>query len=200
MDITTGSSNTAVGYSALSHCTTGAANAGSNTAIGEAALSNITTGIINIGIGSGAGTNYASSESSNICIGNVGVLSESNVIRIGTQGSSTGQQTDCYLAGVLRTSSGRIVKVTTPGAYPYTALTTDYLILVDTTSARIINLLAAPETGRTYVIKDVSGTSSINNITVQGNGSNIDGSATYVINSNYASITVIYNGTTWSIV
>ena len=198
--LTAGVSNTAVGSSSLSSYTTGSANAGSNVSIGASALTSLTTGKNNISIGASSSSAYVGAESSNICIGNAGVAAESNVIRIGTQGTGTGQQTDCYLAGVLRTSSGRVIKVTTPGAYPYTALTTDYLILVDTTSARTINLLATPETGRTYVIKDNVGSASINNITVSGNGANIDGASTYVIITNYASITVIYNGTTWSVV
>lgn len=197
---TTGTSNTALGATALAAYTSGAANAGSNLAIGSGSLTNLVTGTNNTAIGNSAGNAYTGSESSNVVIGSVGVLGESNIIRIGTQGSSTGQQTDCYLAGVLRTSSGRIVNVTSPGAYPYTALTTDYLILVDTSSARTINLLGSPTSGRTYVIKDNVGSAAANNITVNGNGSNIDSAASYTININYSSITVIYNGSTWSLV
>lgn len=198
--ITTGASNVAVGFGSLNKYTTGAINAGSNVAIGSASLSELLTGVNNTCIGTGSGGVYTSSESSNVCVGSIGVTGDSHTIRIGDQGSASGQQTDCYLAGVLHTTSGRTVNVTGPGAYPYTALTTDYLIIVDTSSARTINLLASPTLGRTYVIKDHVGSAAANNITVSGNGVNIDSAASYTINSNYGSITVIYNGGTWSVV
>lgn len=95
--------------------------------------------------------------------------------------------------------AGMVVKITTPGAYPYTALTTDYVILVDSSSARTINLIAAPVTGTTFRIKDNSGLAGTNNITVSGNGNNIDGAASYTISSNYDSIDVVYNGTQWNV-
>jgi len=188
----------AVGTGALAASTAGSGNR--NVAVGYLALGNVTTGTANIGIGTSAGGNYTGAEASNICISNAGTLGESHIIRIGTQGSSGGEQTDCYLAGVLHTTSGRTVNVTTPGAYPYTALTTDYLIKIDTSSARTINLLASPETGREYIVKDTVGSAAANNITVSGNGKNIDGAASYTMNINYASITVVYNGSEWSVV
>lgn len=92
--------------------------------------------------------------------------------------------------------AGQRVAVTTPGAYPYTTLVTDYVILVDTSSARTINLLASPETGRTYRIKDNVGLAATNNITITGN---IDGAASATIKLNYGSMDVVYNGTEWSI-
>ena len=94
---------------------------------------------------------------------------------------------------------GQYVNVTTPGAYPYTTLISDYLILVDTSSARTITPLASPATGAKYIIKDNVGSAAANNITVTPSGKNIDGSASYVINVNYGSITIIYNGTEWSV-
>ncbi len=205
--------NTAIGHNAMS---TGVGNADDNTAVGDAScqsisdgdfntavgsltLSGITTGSRNVAIGYGAGSSHTTSDSSNIEIYNTGVAGESNKIRIGTQGTGAGQQSDCYLAGALHTTSGRIVKTIFPGAYPYTALTTDYIIFVDTASARTVNLLASPETGRTYRIKDYVGSAATNNITVSGNGNNIDGSSTYLITIGYDSIDLVYNGTEWNI-
>lgn len=111
--LTTGLNNAAFGQSALLSCTIGQSNAAmgqgalasltsgeDNTAAGAVCLNFITTGDNNIGLGFDTGTNYTSSESSNIVIGNAGTLGESNVIRIGTQGSGTGQQNACFVAGI----------------------------------------------------------------------------------------------------
>lgn len=100
--LTSGIQNTGIGNSALGALTSGV----TNTSLGYGALNGITTGNANIGIGNLAGFNYASTESSNIIIGNNGTLGESNVIRIGTQGSSQGQQNTTYIAGIYGVSVG----------------------------------------------------------------------------------------------
>ena len=191
--------NVAVGYRALLTAISGATN---NTAIGNSALLQVTTGKFNIAVGSTAGDLYTSSESSNIMIGHTGVVGESHVIRIGLQGTSDQQQSDCYLAGILHTTSGRTRQVTVPGAYPYAALSTDDIISVDTTSAHTIQLPNAPSTGTTYVLKDVTGTAALFNISVTTPGGTvtIDGSTTYLMNQNYMSITVYFNGTNYFII
>jgi hypothetical protein len=94
--LTSGSNNTYVGWGAGTLNTTSS----NNTGIGLGALDKITTGAYNTALGNVAGSSYTSSESSNIVIGHVGVASESNVIRIGTQGSSAGLQNACYIAGI----------------------------------------------------------------------------------------------------
>jgi len=95
--------------------------------------------------------------------------------------------------------AGQVLKITNPGAYPYTTLTTDYIILVDSSVLRSIVPLASPTTGTAYVIKDSVGTSGTNPITVTPSGKNIDGAASYVLSSNYGSINIVYNGTEWNI-
>ncbi len=186
--------NTAVGYRALALCL-----GGNNTAIGAQALAGISTGTgsNNIGIGYNGGANYSGSEASNIMLGNAGVLGESNVMRLGTPGS----QIQTYIAGVLNTLSGRVRSTTIPGAYPYTTLFTDDTILVDSSAgAHTINLITSPVTGTQFIIKDATGNAAANNITISPAAGNIDGSASYVINNNYGSITVIYSGTQWNII
>lgn len=213
---TTGLNNTGVGNGTLSQYTTGAASEGRNTAIGTQALNQVTSGTLNTALGSSAanalttgtnniiigvlsGSSYTTSESSNILIGAAGTIAESNVIRIGTQGSGAGQQLQTYLAGVLNTVSGRVVKTTVPGAYPYTTLTTDYVILVDTSSARTINLIATPVTGTTYRIKDNVGSAAANNITITPAAGTIDGAASLVVNSNWGSVDLVYNSSAWRV-
>lgn len=92
------------------------------------------------------------------------------------------------------------LKVVTPGAYPYTTVPQDSIIKVDTSSSRTIIPLASPTTGQKHIIKDTVGSAAANNITVTPSGKNIDGAASYTINSNYGSITIVYNGTEWSVV
>jgi len=99
---TTGNSNVGMGLDALQHLTTGAGN----VAVGYQPLQNLLTGIDNVAFGIGAGSNYTGAESNNILISNAGAASESNVIRIGTQGSGTGQQNTAYMAGIYGSSVG----------------------------------------------------------------------------------------------
>jgi hypothetical protein len=94
--LTSGGFNSGCGAGILGGLTTGSRN----SAFGYQALGAVQTGSYNIGIGQGAGSNYTSSETSNICISAGGTAAESNVIRIGTQGTGNGQQNACYIAGI----------------------------------------------------------------------------------------------------
>ena len=100
-----GSNNTAVGSSALLACT-----ASGNTAVGTGAGLNLVGGTSNILIGFHAGSNYSGSENSNIAIQSPGVLSESNVTRIGfSDGSSS--QSAAYIDGITNSSSSNSTTV-----------------------------------------------------------------------------------------
>ena len=50
-------------------------------------------------------------ESSNIVIGNNGTAGDNNVIRIGTQGTGSAQQSTCYIAGIEGVNVGSIATV-----------------------------------------------------------------------------------------
>lgn len=99
----------------------------------------------------------------------------------------------------INLNTGVISKVTSPGAYPYTTLSTDYVIAVDTSLARTINLISSPATGRAYRIKDVTGSGAANNITITPAAGTIDGAASFIMNTNYASADFVYTGTSWSV-
>ena len=99
---------------------------------------------------------------------------------------------------VATTNDALVIK--TPGAYPYTTVPQDAVILVDTASARTITPLASPVTGQKHIIKDSVGSAASNNITITPSGKNIDGAASATINIAYGSVTIIYNGSEWSIV
>lgn len=99
-NLVTGVYNTALGIQTLQSMTTGTRN----IAIGRSSLLNIVgSASYNIAIGYGAGANYTTTESSNIMIGNDGVLAENNTIRIGTDGAAPGQQNRCFIAGDVQT-------------------------------------------------------------------------------------------------
>jgi hypothetical protein len=91
--------------------------------------------------------------------------------------------------------------VTASGAVTVSA-TTDYLIVVNKTTgaATTVNLPASPTTGLTYVIKDGKGDANTNNITLTPAAGNIDGATTWVMTTNYASKTIVYNGTQWNVI
>lgn len=85
----------AMGYATLNACT-----GGSNIGIGFEALTSLVGGGNNLAIGIQAGVNYTGSETSNVLIQNAGVAAESNIMRIGTQGTGSGQVNTCYIAGI----------------------------------------------------------------------------------------------------
>ena len=105
-DLGSGQANTGFGASCLNSVTSG----GFSTALGYACLE-LANGSYNIGAGYSAGINYTGSESSNIVIGNAGVTSESNVMRIGTQGNGDGQINLAFMAGI---TSGTPVSANSP--------------------------------------------------------------------------------------
>jgi len=95
--LTTGApgNNVAVGQTSLHALTSGT----NNVAIGAPSLVTLVTGSNNIAVGGGSGANYTGAESSNILVGNAGVLGESHVMRLGTNGSGAGQVNTAYIAG-----------------------------------------------------------------------------------------------------
>jgi len=89
--------NTACGTQALSSLVSGIRN----SAVGRGALSNVLNGNYNTALGYMAGSEYLGVETGNICLGHIGVVGESNTIRIGTDGAAPNQQNKCYIAGEL---------------------------------------------------------------------------------------------------
>ncbi len=99
----------------------------------------------------------------------------------------------------LITSVGRRVKVRVTTTSPDTMTASDHVVSIGTIAAPFtINLPASPTNGDTYIIKDANGSAGTFNITVSGNGVNIDGGfASIVIMTNFTQAMFTYNGTTW---
>lgn len=62
---------------------------------------------------------------------------------------------------------------------------TDYFLCKNVSGVATWPLPASPVNGDTYLAKDCFGDAATNNITVSGNGHNIDGAATNLINTAY---------------
>lgn len=93
-----------------------------------------------------------------------------------------------------------VVPVTLVTTSPFTPTLADYLLDVNFDGAGSIVLPVSP-VGTVFIVKDVSGTAGVNTITVSATGGVlIDGSATALINTNYGSLTFIFNGIQWDIV
>lgn len=80
----------------------------------------------------------------------------------------------------------------------YNATANDYYLGIDTISTSSV-ILPVSENGKVYIIKDLSGNASSNPITVTASAP-IDNASSYIINTNFASITLVFNGVEWSVV
>lgn len=81
----------------------------------------------------------------------------------------------------------------------HTITRNDFAISCDATSAGFSVLLPAePYANETHRISKRD--ASANVVTVDGNGKNINGTATQILSLRYDSITVQYNGTEWEII
>ncbi len=81
-------------------------------------------------------------------------------------------------------------------ASPYTVTATDFYITVDTSTIPItIQLPDAPTIYRRFVIKDSAGNAAVQNVTVTtvSGVKLIDGATTFVMNTNYEAIELVYD-------
>lgn len=138
-----------------------------------------------------------SSTNANVITG-AGSVSLSNVIFTNT---SSNVNTTTVAGAVNQLGAPAYKYVTTAISYP--VLATDSIIgVTDNSATRTITMPNSGMTqGQRFTVKDQAGTAqSANNITVSGNGVNIDGSATYVINTNYGSVDLYWNGSNFFVI
>ena len=219
--LTSGIKNIAVGVGALEGVTTGSSNIG----IGFDAGSTLTTGSDNIYIGQIVGASV--SESNTTRIGNTSSTSACYILGIDTVNiGATANMVVCSASDQLGTAvlaAGTNIDITTGAniitiaadpavistyvtvnhaASPYTALSTDYYISADVTAGVVSILLPnAPTTGRTFIVKDKVGLAATSNITVTtvGGAVTIDGATSFVLNTAYESISVLFNGVSYEV-
>lgn len=107
------------------------------------------------------------------------------------------------IPGILTLQSGLVETVrTVTAAGVVTVATSDLHVCINKASgaATTANLPSSPTTGQRFSIDDCKGDAATNNITVTPASGNIDGSATFVINSNWGSWSGYYNGAAWKTV
>ena len=91
---------------------------------------------------------------------------------------------------------------TTVAAATYDLLVTDYILNVTYTGTGAVTSLTLPTaqvvSGREFTVVDGGGNASVNNITIDTEGAEtIIGNATYVINTDYNSVTLYSDGINW---
>ena len=88
------------------------------------------------------------------------------------------------------------------GMSPYTVLSTDYFLSVDSSGGPVtINLPNAPTTNQQFIIKDRLGQSLVNNITIKSLGgvTTIDQQASYTFVDNFESLECLYNSSNYEV-
>jgi len=106
----------------------------------------------------------------------------------------TGAET---FSGKVTQSAGQQWALEAAGSSPFTITGTAVFIGVTNAAATTVKMPAASAVGDWYVVTDPLGQAGSNNITVDGNGKNINGASTYVISTNYDSVRVLYTGSEW---
>jgi|SRR5579859_4279526 len=112
-----------------------------------------------------------------------------------TTGNWTNQNERDFIVTVVPTGA------TMTSGSSLTMTTTILLINKTSGSATAITLPASPISfTQTYVIKDQKGDAATNNITLTPSSGLIDGQASFVMNINSQSASLIFDGTNWSLV
>ncbi len=89
--------------------------------------------------------------------------------------------------------------VTAAGSVTLTS--TDYTVIIEkTVGAATPVILPTNVLGEAFIVKDGKGDAATNNITLTPLSGTIDGSPTYVINTNYGSVSIVGDGTNWLII
>lgn len=125
--------------------------------------------------------------------GNINIIGGNGINIVGTPGSST---------LIVSSSGNTFLAYTNVNTTPYVVLLTDEYLSIDTSALAItIQLPNAPTTGQVWIIKDRTGNAQTNNIivTTVGGAVNIDGATTFVMNTQYEAIQILWNGTTYEV-
>jgi hypothetical protein len=121
----------------------------------------------------------------------VSSTTQPNVILIGQSGYTHRDQSDVVVLPNLYTRKGRRTTYTNIDA-TYTATTNDYYIRPKASGTYTIYLPKNPYDGMELIIKDYNGTSSSNNIRIDGNGFLIDGNTIIALDNDYKSFKLIF--------
>jgi len=102
-----------------------------------------------------------------------------------------------YVTGITSGIAVNVVGLEIVTGSSFTASTSSHFIHYFGDTAGVIYLPPSPTFKQQIYICDAIGGALDNNITVDGNGYLINGSSTAIINANYTSIMLVYNGINW---
>jgi hypothetical protein len=114
-------------------------------------------------------------------------------------GGSSNEIINVGSGNVITSGNPSPVTVTDVATATYTALPTDYFLCV-LTNGLVTITLPTGILGTVYIVKDCFGAAATNPITIQGTGGQLVDGSTATVNTNFGSLTFIFNGTDWSIV
>jgi len=107
------------------------------------------------------------------------------------------------VSGAFLTSSGRRVATRSQTTGTSGTITTaDEVVIINkgTGSATPLSLNSTTNIGRTVTVKDGKGDAATNNITITPTSGLIDGASTYVINTAYGAVRLVFDGTNWQVI
>lgn len=171
-------------------------NPGTNTLTTE--LTGITQHSIQVGGAANALTQLGVATSGYLPIGSTGADPVLAPLTPGTGISITNGAGSITIAATGTTN----LTYTNVNTSPYVVLSTDEYLSVDCSGIAItLEFPNAATSGRAYVVKDRTGSANTNAITVTtvGGAVNIDGATSYTMNTQYASIQLIGNSSTFEI-
>lgn len=94
--------------------------------------------------------------------------------------------------------TSKLLIISSPTVSPYSVTVEDTVLVQNHVGAFTINLPVLPPAGYNVYIKDFAGVAAANPISVVA-AALIDGATPYVINVNYGTVRLLFNGATWSI-
>lgn len=110
------------------------------------------------------------------------------------------QAANLVTPGMLTAFGGQVVAVNVfTSAGSYSMQPSDYVLVVNKAATTNIVLPSSPSVGRSYTISDGSGGAATFPITIL-TSQNIASYTSWVLNSAFASVTLIYSGTMWTVV
>ena len=133
--------------------------------------------------GTATGSNLVFSTTANT------TTTRSAVLTLGQNKSATFSGSIIYSVRII---TGGVINITN----------SDCVVVINKTVASIsnVNLPSSPPTGLVLTIKDGKGDASTNNIILTPSTGGIDGSGAFTMNTNYGSVTIVYNGTDWNVI
>lgn len=162
-------------------------------------VSGTTNHALQLGNATGSLTSLGVAANGQLPIGSAGV---DPVLATLTAGSGVSISNGAGTITISQSTTPIIANYTTVNSSPYVVTTTDYYMSVDTSTIAItIQLPNAPTQYRTFIIKDSAGNALTRNITVTTVGGVvlIEGATTFIMNTNYASINLLYDGVGYQI-